>query len=193
MSNREYYFSVFNKKGELIKNIGEIDKFRTDYSRFNMAYAEGIPIVDNYGNYYIFLHNRYMIRKYDKNGKKVMDVYLDKYNPDLKDFIKERLPEKQSSIITNTLLGCVVYENDRFYFSFWEPPYQRPRYEVTIFELNDKLELITKHKLNFKYDLTVVRRDISDDTLKFDILYENQKICFIFPLVQYSVVVKFIK
>ena len=193
LPNFGYYFSVFSKSGDLIKNIGEIDDFKkgSQLGDFNIQYAKGIPIVDKSGNSYIFLPNRFMIRKYDMNGKHIKDVFLDKYNSELTDLINKALPEKQNSISTYNLLSCAIYKNDRLYFLFREPPYKKPTYKSTIMELDEDLRLIKKHILTFEDDVLVLNSP--DNTFNFDILTINNEIRFIMPIPKKSIVLQFVK
>jgi len=193
LPNFGYYFSVFSKSGDLIKNIGEIDDFKkgSQLGDFNIQYAKGIPIVDKSDNLYIFLPSRFMIRKYDMSGKHIKDEFLDKYNSDLTNFIKEALPEKQDGIVTNILLSCAIYKNDRLYFLFREPPYKKPTYKSTIMELDEDLRLIKKHILTFEDDVLVLNSP--DNTFNFDILTINNEIRFIMPIPKKSIVLQFVK
>jgi hypothetical protein len=191
--NFGYYFSVFSKSGDLIKNVGEIDDFKkgSQLGNFNIQYAKGIPVVDKSENLYIFIFNRFMIRKYDKAGKHIKDEFLDKYNSDLTDFIKERLPEKQNNIRINTLLSCAIFKNDRLYFMFREPPYKKPTYKTTIMELDEDLRLINKHILTFEDD--IIELNDLDNPFNFDILTINNDIRFIIPILNKSIVLQFVK
>jgi len=68
----EYYISVYSLKGELLKQIGQIQDFKkyfpNNHPLTNYVFAVGYPFVDNYVNYCIILEMLFDVRKYDSNG-----------------------------------------------------------------------------------------------------------------------------
>jgi hypothetical protein len=80
----EYYISVYSLKGELIKQIGKIQDFKSNFSNnhpeTNYVFAVGYPFVDNHGNYCILLEMLFDVRKYDSKGmfleEKDLDIIL---------------------------------------------------------------------------------------------------------------------
>jgi len=68
----DYYISIYSLKGELLKEIGQIQDFKkyfpNNHPLTNYVFAVGYPFVDNSGKYCIILEMLFDIRKYDSKG-----------------------------------------------------------------------------------------------------------------------------
>ena len=64
-----YYITVFNMQGEIVQSIGKVllSREKMGISGYHF-YTNGSPIVDNSGNYYMFLPRMDKLIIYDKDG-----------------------------------------------------------------------------------------------------------------------------
>lgn len=69
------YINVVNRNGKNIREIGEI--FKYGKTSLNKQMAEGIPFKDKDNNYYIFLMNVGIVKKYNKSGELLKESKLE--------------------------------------------------------------------------------------------------------------------
>jgi hypothetical protein len=190
LPSRGFYFTIFNKKGEIIKDFGEIEKFgKTGSSglRFDESYARGITIIDSEGNYNIFSSNRFILKRFNKNGELLNSLFLDSFLPELKGYrdknneVHWTPPEEvPSGARTNITITSIKYKNNRFYILHRLYPQNRiisPMYTMPLYELDNNLNIIKKYILNFKYDVFPnAAGDLFTYPLNFEILLDSNQI-----------------
>jgi len=193
LSRTGYYFTVFNINGEILRSVGEIERFGKKRSNFDEMHGHGIPIIDSKGNYYIFLSNRFMVKIYDSNGELKKEMLLDSFIPKLKDFRKNAWtpPEKQDWALISYYFTHVKFVDNKFYIMIFNYPRKHPIKNMLIFVLNTDLNIIKECNLIFPYDDIYLGSDLADDPFNFEILSDGEK--FIVPVFTYSEILLFSK
>ncbi|MFC1553473.1 6-bladed beta-propeller [candidate division KSB1 bacterium] len=192
MPSRGYCFSVLNKKGELIKDIGAIEEYPDKNLDFNTHFSYGFINIDSDNNYSIVLWNAFRINKFDKNGVLVKQLFLDSVFPFWSEYKTRLLPENKERSSTNNMISDIKYRNNRYFIIAYEP--EDDDYVIPIFEINNDFEVLRKHVLHFDYNVSL-RTYSSGRTTKpptFDVLFDNDDLRgFIIPVNNHSEVLWF--
>lgn len=74
-----YYLTVFNRDGEIVREIGEITRYNYE-TKFHVdeSYATGIPVLDLNGNYWLFLYLWPKVIKFDPALNLISEKMIDK-------------------------------------------------------------------------------------------------------------------
>jgi hypothetical protein len=173
LPKRGYYLTIFNRKGDIIQEIGLIDHL-TKFDTVNYVYSQGNPIVDSEGNFYIFLQNLFKVKKFNNNGDLLFEKELDYLTGrGKKEIEKDRIkPENIKNPLSTPmyiLFEDIIYRNNRFYFM-----------TSSMFENNNinkeiKLIIITDNDLNIieKVKIYSTSTHSLDAINSIDILNEN--------------------
>ncbi|MFC1553474.1 BF3164 family lipoprotein [candidate division KSB1 bacterium] len=142
----EYYFSIYDTDGELLREFGEMVRDNED-DNANRAYTEGFPIVNKKGEYVIFLQHLPFVRIYDPDGnlieqKNVQEQMGIKEYKALKDIRSSPMGMEMTDYYLN-----VVYRDNKYWCirNSWEN--ETVRIDVRI--LNEDFRLIEMKSFDF--------------------------------------------
>ncbi|KPK96248.1 hypothetical protein AMJ80_01115 [bacterium SM23_31] len=161
---RGYYFTVLSRDGSVLKEIGII-KNLSKYNYINFDLAKGIPILDEYGNFYIFLNTTLSVIIYNKNGDFINEIKLGKLM-NISNFIDYSIsPEnlkitvypdgrRSYDILQIHLFYDVLRKDNKIYIlsPFFQMPGKRYR-NLGLFILDLENELKINNVLNLVDDL----------------------------------------
>jgi len=181
--DRGYYFTIFSKKGEIIKEIGNIEIKNKD-KFINSLGSQGIPFKnDNENIYNIFLPNMLLIKSYDENGNKLYDYPYNEIieNPIIKKSYLEI--EKLDRPTFMVFQIDVIYKYNNYYImSVFN--YKKD----SIIVLDNKLKMINKYFLKIdrnKYEVKLI--DLI--TIFFDIYKLENSINIYIPFANCSEII----
>jgi len=174
-----YYITVFNRKGDIIRNIGKIPDYIMEYIKLTDIFSLCYPFVTNDGKYYIFLQSFLAVYIYDKNGKKIDEKNLGKIL-NREDYIKEFIsPEERirtGKIGAKIFIQDMTFKNDKFYLlsTVNESPIteKSKRY---VYVLDKELQLINIYLLP-----SILGETIPRDLHKFEVMNEGN--AFLMPI-----------
>jgi len=183
---RGFYISIISKKGEIVKQIGEIVKYdkSSAESLVNRIYAKSFIFVDNKNNYVVFLKWLPIVKMIDVSGKVIKDIDIHE-ELEIKDKILK--PEEMVGsqfVTTKDYYLDIIYRNNRYYILTNAPKSQENI--LFVYVLDTDFKFIKKLYLPFK-EIDFPEKKESD--VYFDVVSEKENI-FI-PLYYNAEVVKF--
>jgi hypothetical protein len=194
---RGFYISIISKKGEIVKQIGEIVKYDksiqydTNIPRgtgVNERYAESFIFVDNKNNYVVFLRNLPVVKMIDVSGKVIKDIDIHKELEIKDEILKPEEMAASHSVITKVYYLDIICRNNKYYILTNDPDSKENI--LFVYVLDTDFKCIKKLYLPFKeinFDFPAKMRI---NGLYFDVVSEKENI-FI-PLIYNAEVVKFV-
>jgi len=180
---RGYYITVYSKEGKILREVGEIIKYRDSDHSFNEAFAEGFPFKDENGNFYIFLSNLGRVKIFNRLGVLLKDDII--AIPEIRNSVKNfPSPEKMERMMLPVYFSEIIFKNDHFYLVIRAVDKTNDKSTKLLVYVLDK-ELKIKKKINaLRVDTNnniqdlFARRELSRflGGTKFDILSENEEI-----------------
>ena len=180
LPKRNYYFTIFSKEGEILREIGELTKYNK-VQRINEIIAEGFPFVDSNRNYYIFLPYILLVKIFDENGillneKHIDEIFQMKY---IKEFSipPEKLNTKKLEF--PVFIQSIIFKDNRFYIMEYDRKDKNRllQSEIPIFVLNTDFKIVKKIKLLLSDEIEYSSSDLS----KFEVLNKNDNEYILFP------------
>jgi len=188
LPKRGYYFTVFSWEGEIIKDFGKITKYiknKPNKLYRNIEFAYGHPIVDNLGNYYIFLKYLPMVKVFDQSGKLLKEQFLSKI---LDPKTNRKPPEKYGDDLTEIMsYQEVIFRNNKFYLSsLSHEDTKTKKYRIIVYVLNKNLNIVEKKII---LPLKKIIEFNTNLLLKLEILNSREEI--LLPDINNSEILKF--
>lgn len=180
---RGYYITVYSKEGKILREIGEIIKYRDRDRSFNAAFAEGFPFKDENGNFYIFLSNLGRVKIFNRLGVLLKDDIIE--IPEIRDKMNHfPSPEKMERMMLPVYFSEIIFKDDHFYLVIRAIDKENDKFtKLLVYVLDKKLKI--KKKINaLRVDTNNNIQDLFDRRelsrflygTKFDILSDNEEI-----------------
>ena len=180
---RGYYITIYSKEGKILREIGEIIKYRDRDHSFNAAFAEGFPFKDENGNFYIFLSNLGRVKIFNRLGVLVKDEII--AIPETRNIVKNfPSPEKMKRMMLPVYFSEIIFKDDHFYLVIRAIDKENDKFtKLLVYVLDKKLKI--KKKINaLRVDTNNNIQDLFDrrelsrflGSTKFDILSDNEEI-----------------
>jgi len=183
---RGFFITVFSRNGEIVREIGEIQKEIQEMPRFIEVAASAHPFMDEEGNYYAFIDALLKLNVYNKEGTLIRERNLDELL-DMPIFRKNYIPPyTPGNSLFTSCSEDVIFKYDKFYLIQLTGDFRDVK-TFHIYVINLDLHLMQRIALNLNEGINLQ----GSFRPRFDVIENGEEI--LFPLVKSSEILKFTK
>jgi len=121
LPKNNYYFTLYSKDGNILRNIGLINRYNKNIWDVNVKFAKGYPFQDEFGAFYIFLYNMPIVKKYNINGQFISEYNIIKEFPIYERYMSLYIPPEKYVSEKSThvyFYNDIKYRNGYFYVGY---------------------------------------------------------------------------